>query len=61
VDLTGPGSGTDPELMERLQRQVLVGGAACDVLDTLVEQTEDQGDGVVAELLAEARGAREGE
>ncbi|MEU5304332.1 hypothetical protein ACH4YO_31785 [Streptomyces noursei] len=53
VDLTGPGSATDPELMERLQRQVL-GGAADDVLDTLVEQTEDQANNVVAALLAQA-------
>ncbi|MGW0844249.1 recombinase family protein [Streptomyces sp. NPDC002787] len=58
VDLTGPGSGTDPELMERLQRQVL-GGAADDVMDTLVEQSEEQTDDVVAALLAQAR--REGE
>jgi DNA invertase Pin-like site-specific DNA recombinase len=57
VDLTGPGSGTDPELMERLQHQVL-GGADDDVLHALVEQTEDQND-VVAALLAQAR--REGE
>ncbi|MEU9056452.1 hypothetical protein AB0D37_39710 [Streptomyces sp. NPDC048384] len=58
VDLTGPGSGTDPELMERLQRQVL-GGATDEVVDTLVEQTEDGTNDVVAALLAQAR--REGE
>jgi DNA invertase Pin-like site-specific DNA recombinase len=56
VDLTGPGSGTDPELMERLTRQVLEGDG---VLDTLVEQSEEQTDDVVAALLAQAR--REGE
>ncbi|MFF5143074.1 hypothetical protein ACFY6U_25655 [Streptomyces sp. NPDC013157] len=58
VDLTGPGSGTDPELMDRLQRQVL-GGATDEVTVTLVEQTEDGTDDVVAALLAQAR--REGE
>ncbi|WP_455771599.1 recombinase family protein [Streptomyces hygroscopicus] len=52
VDLTGPGSGTDPELMERLTRQVLEGDG---VLDTLVEQTEDGTNDVVAALLAQAR------
>jgi len=58
VDITGPGSDTDPELMERLQRQVL-DGATDDVLHTLVEQTEDPTNDVVAALLAQAR--REGE
>lgn len=38
--------------MERLQRQVLEGDG---VLDTLVEQTEDGTDDVVAALLAQAR------
>ncbi|MFG2862327.1 hypothetical protein [Streptomyces sioyaensis] len=57
VDFTGPGSGTDPELMERLTRQVLGPGAG-DVVDTLVEQTEDGTDDVVAALLAQARTAR---
>ncbi|MFC9164417.1 recombinase family protein [Streptomyces fungicidicus] len=57
VDLTGPGSGTDPELMERLRRHV-VGGAADDVMDTLVEESEEQTDDVVEALLAQAR--REG-
>jgi len=46
VDLTGP------ELMERLQRQVLEGDG---VLDTLVEQSEEQTGDVVAALLAQAR------
>ncbi|WP_210949993.1 recombinase family protein [Streptomyces sp. MK37H] len=54
VDLTGPGSGTDPELMERRQRQVL-GGTTDDVVDTLVEQPEDQANDVVAALLAQTR------
>ncbi|MFD5006249.1 hypothetical protein ACFWMV_25445 [Streptomyces mutabilis] len=54
VDLTGPGSGTEPELMERLQRQVL-GGATDDALNALVEQTEDQANDVVAALLARTR------
>ncbi|MFI6353596.1 hypothetical protein ACIBJF_13255 [Streptomyces sp. NPDC050743] len=60
VDLTSPGSGTEPELLERLTRQVL-GPSAGDVVDTLVEQTEDGTDDVVAALLAQARGGREGE
>ncbi|MER7820707.1 hypothetical protein [Streptomyces sp. NPDC096153] len=54
VDLTGPGSGTDPELMERLQRQVLA-PAADEVPRPLVEQTEDETNDVVAALLAQAR------
>ncbi|MFE5518380.1 recombinase family protein [Streptomyces virginiae] len=58
VDLTGPGSGTNPELMERLQHQVLT-PATDDLLHTLVEQAEDQTTDVVAALLAQAR--REGE
>ncbi|WP_345584321.1 recombinase family protein [Streptomyces prasinosporus] len=58
VDLTGPGSGTDPELRERLTRQVM-DGTTDDVLHTLVEQTEDGTNDVVATLLAQAR--REGE
>ncbi|MDQ0808498.1 hypothetical protein QFZ63_000212 [Streptomyces sp. B3I7] len=45
--------------MERLQRQVFGGDATNDVLDTLVEQTEDETNDVVAALLAQAR--REGE
>jgi DNA invertase Pin-like site-specific DNA recombinase len=60
VDLTGPGSGTDPELMERLTRQVLGPGTG-DVVDTLVEQTEDGTDNVVAALLAQARNGGDGE
>ncbi|MFD9099027.1 recombinase family protein [Streptomyces collinus] len=51
VNLTGPGSGTDPELMERLQRHVLEGDG---VLDTLVDQTQDGTDDVAAALLAQA-------
>ncbi|MFV0126140.1 hypothetical protein ACLGI4_00105 [Streptomyces sp. HMX112] len=58
VALTGPGSGIDPELMERLTRQVM-DGTTDEVLHTLVEQSEDQRDDVVAALLAQAR--REGE
>ncbi|MFG2120997.1 recombinase family protein [Streptomyces sp. NPDC048710] len=54
VDLTGPGSGTDPELMERLQWQVL-GPATNGVVDTLVAQTEDRTNDVVTVLLAQAR------
>ncbi|MGW2648520.1 hypothetical protein ACWC2T_27205 [Streptomyces sp. NPDC001393] len=55
VDLTGPGSGTDPELLERLTRQVL-GPAVGDVVDTLVEPSGDGTDDVVAAaLLAQAR------
>ncbi|QKZ20832.1 hypothetical protein [Streptomyces chartreusis] len=54
MDLTGPGDGTDPELMERLLRQAL-GGAIDDVLHTLVEQTEDGANDVVAALLVQAR------
>jgi hypothetical protein len=42
--------------MQRLTRQVLEGDG---VLDTLVEQTENDEDDVVAALLAQAR--REGE
>ncbi|MCZ4602705.1 recombinase family protein [Streptomyces sp. Lzd4kr] len=53
VDLSAPGSGTDPELMDRLQRQVL-GRATDEVTVTLVEQTEDGTDDVVAALLAQA-------
>lgn len=54
VGLTCPGSGTNPELMERLTRQAL-GGATDDVVDRLVEQSEEQTDDVVAALLAQAR------
>ncbi|WP_307811920.1 recombinase family protein [Streptomyces sp. HB-N217] len=54
VDLTGPSSGTDPELMDRLTRQAL-GGATDEVTATLVEQTEDGTNDVVAALLAQAR------
>lgn len=39
--------------MQRLTRQVL--GPADDVVHTLVEQTEDGTDDVVAALLAQAR------
>nr|WP_234327949.1 recombinase family protein [Streptomyces sp. NRRL F-2664] len=54
VDLTGPSSGTDLELMDRLTRQAL-GGATDEVTATLVEQTEDGTNDVVAALLAQAR------
>jgi DNA invertase Pin-like site-specific DNA recombinase len=49
--ITGPGSGTDPELMERLTTQVLDGDS---VLDNLARQAEGSHD-VVAQLLAQAR------
>ncbi|WP_404789171.1 serine integrase family protein [Streptomyces pristinaespiralis] len=52
--VTGPCRGTDPELMERLTRQVL-DGTGNEVVDPLVEQTEDGTTDVVAELLAKAR------
>ncbi|MFF5106796.1 recombinase family protein [Streptomyces sp. NPDC000134] len=58
VDLTGPGSGTDAELMQRLNRQVM-DGATDEVLHTLVERSEEQTDDVVAALLVQAR--RDGE
>lgn len=54
VDVTGPGSTADLELMRRLTRQVL-GGSTDNVVDTLVEQTEDGTNDVVAALLAQAR------
>ncbi|WP_225840549.1 hypothetical protein [Streptomyces sp. NK08204] len=57
ADLTGPGGGTDPELMERLTRQVM-DGTTDEVLHTLVEQTED-GTDIVAALLAQAGGEGE--
>ncbi|WP_404961248.1 hypothetical protein [Streptomyces sp. 147326] len=60
VELTGPGSGTDPEPMERLTRQVLGPGAG-DVVHRLVEQIEDGTDDVVAALLAQARNGGGGE
>ncbi|MFB7324765.1 recombinase family protein [Streptomyces sp. NPDC056190] len=50
--ITGPGSGTGPELMERLTAQVLDGDT---VLDNLARQAEDGSDDVVAQLLAQAR------
>jgi hypothetical protein len=46
--------------MERLTRQVLGPGTG-DVVDTLVEQTEDGTDNVVAALLAQARNGGDGE
>ncbi|MFJ9942108.1 hypothetical protein [Streptomyces erythrochromogenes] len=60
MELIGPGSGTDPELMERLTRQVLGPGAG-DVVDTLVEQTEDGTDDVGAAPPAQARNGGDGE
>ncbi|MFI8244421.1 hypothetical protein ACIF83_45600 [Streptomyces sp. NPDC085866] len=60
VDLTGPGSGTDPELMERLTQQVL-DGTSDEVTDALAEQTEDGAKDVVAQLLAQARNGGNGE
>jgi hypothetical protein len=50
--ITGPGSGTDPALMERLTAQVLDGDT---VLDDLARQAEDGSDDLVAQLLAQAR------
>jgi DNA invertase Pin-like site-specific DNA recombinase len=50
--ITGPGSGTDPELLERLTVQVLDGDT---VLDDLTRQAQDGTDDVVAQLLARAR------
>lgn len=50
--ITGPGSGTDPALMERLTEQVLDGDT---VLDDLARQAEDGSDDLVAQLLAQAR------
>ncbi|UQA96664.1 recombinase family protein [Streptomyces halobius] len=69
VDLTGPGSGTDRELMERLTRQALTGdnqvlvdlvrqakdGTNSAVLADLGCRGEDGSNDVVAELLAQAR------
>ncbi|MFD7626341.1 hypothetical protein ACFV7Q_09870 [Streptomyces sp. NPDC059851] len=49
--ITGPGSGTDPELMERLTAQVLGGDT---VLDDLARPAQDRSDDVVAQLLAQA-------
>ncbi|MEV5011970.1 MULTISPECIES: hypothetical protein [unclassified Streptomyces] len=40
VQLTGPGSGTDRELMARLERQVL-GGTKNDVMELLAMQAQD--------------------
>lgn len=54
VDLTGPGSGTDPELMERLTRKAL-NGDADQVLADLVRQSEDGINDVVLQLPAQAR------
>ncbi|MFF3468178.1 recombinase family protein [Streptomyces sp. NPDC001984] len=52
--ITGPGSGTDPELMERLTRQIL-DGTTTQVLDDPARQTEDGTTDVVAQLPAQAR------
>lgn len=49
--IIGPGSGTDPELMERLTRQTLAGDTD-HVLADLVRQTEDgTNDAVLADLV----------
>ncbi|GGV86722.1 hypothetical protein GCM10015535_35420 [Streptomyces gelaticus] len=48
VDLTGPGSGTAPGVMEELAQQVLDGSDA--VVDSLVEQIEDGKNDAVAAL-----------
>jgi hypothetical protein len=58
VDLTGPGSGTGPEVMERLTR---LDGTSDEVTDALAEQTEDGTKDVVAQLLAQARNGGDGE
>ncbi|MFI1973305.1 hypothetical protein [Streptomyces cinnamoneus] len=50
--ITGPGSGTDPELMERLTAQVLDGDT---VLDDLARQAQHGTDDVMAQLLSQAR------
>ncbi|MFE0332507.1 hypothetical protein ACFW08_38115 [Streptomyces sp. NPDC058960] len=50
--IAGPGSSTDPVLMERLARQVLDGD---NVLDDLARQAQDGPDEVVVHLLAQAR------
>ncbi|MFI6062461.1 recombinase family protein [Streptomyces sp. NPDC051286] len=50
--ITGPGSGTDPALMERLTAQVLNRDT---VLDDLARQAEGGSDDLVAQLLAQAR------
>ncbi|MDG9702601.1 hypothetical protein [Streptomyces sp. DH37] len=60
VDLTGLGSSTEPELVERLTRQVL-DGTSDEVTDALAEQTGDGTKDVVAQLLAQARNGGEGE
>lgn len=52
--ITGPGSGTDPELTERLTAQVLDGDT---VLNDLARQTEDGSDDVVAQMLMRTRNA----
>ncbi|WP_079168568.1 recombinase family protein [Streptomyces colonosanans] len=50
--ITGPGSGTDPALMERLTAQVLNGDT---VLDDLACRAEGGSDDLGAQLLAQAR------
>ncbi|WP_199563754.1 MULTISPECIES: hypothetical protein [unclassified Streptomyces] len=50
--ITGPGSGADPELMERLTAQVLGGDT---VLDDLTRQAQGGTGDVVAQLLAQSR------
>ncbi|MEU5200383.1 hypothetical protein AB0G86_41145 [Streptomyces scabiei] len=52
--ITGPGSGMDPELMERLTRQALDGNTD-QVLADLVRQTEDDtSDAVLADLVRQS-------
>ncbi|WP_216373028.1 hypothetical protein [Streptomyces tailanensis] len=58
VDLTGPGNGAAPDLMERLTQQVL-NGTSDEVTDVLAEQTEDGTKDVVAQLLAQAQNGEE--
>lgn len=50
--ITGPGSGTDAQLMEQLTAQALGGDT---VLDDLACQAQDGSDDVVARLLEQAR------
>ncbi|WP_225631029.1 hypothetical protein [Streptomyces solaniscabiei] len=59
MDLTGPGSGTDPELMERLTRQVLDGTTRRPTRSP--RQTEDGTKDVVAQLLAQTRNGGDGQ
>ncbi|MFD3947703.1 hypothetical protein [Streptomyces sp. NPDC058579] len=52
ASITGPGSGTDPELMERLTAQALGGDT---VLDAPTRQAQDSTGDVMTQLLAQSR------